>query len=104
MKLYHGTSTGARDAILRDGFHDGRGRYMTDREHVGVWLSDRLLDEQMDALLVVEIDGSLVEPYEWVNEPFTGYREFLVPAATLNTHAKVTAADWFTEYERNDLK
>jgi len=103
MKLYHGTTTAAQQAILLAGFQDGSGSYMTDREHSGVWLSNRLLDENegvcSEALLIVEIDAGLVEPYEWVNEPPMGYREFLVPAAILNAHATVTSGDRTSESE-----
>jgi hypothetical protein len=69
-----------------------------------VWLSDCLLDENeggcSEALLIVEIDAGLVEPYEWVSDPSMGYREFLVPAAIINAHATVTGADWTSEYEK----
>lgn len=104
MKLYHGTTLTARTAILADGFRDGCGHYMTRREHRGVWLSDRLLDENegvsTEAVLIVDIDASLIGPYEWVNEPSMGYREFLVPAAILNAHSSRGRAAWARKWSR----
>ena len=104
MKLYHGTTAAACTAILAEGFSDGVGRYMTTAEHRGVWLSDRLLDENegapTEALLIVDIDSRLIAPYEWVNEPPMGYREFLIPAAIVNAHGKVTVTDWIAEAEK----
>jgi hypothetical protein len=57
MHLFHRTRAGLE--ILRGGFRDGRGSYMTDSEHVGVWLSDVPLDAREGAvgewLLVVSL-------------------------------------------------
>jgi hypothetical protein len=47
MKLYHRTYH-ARE-ILTEGFRDGKGCYMTDRESKGVWFSDRPLDKNEGA-------------------------------------------------------
>jgi hypothetical protein len=44
MKLYHTTTGANAEAILREGFRDGEGRYGTDRLFRGVWLSDVPLD------------------------------------------------------------
>lgn len=95
-RYFHRTTAAATEAILAHGFRDGRGRYMTNTEHEGVWLSDRPLDvhegAEGDTLLAVEVPSDLVEPYEWIEEG-KGYREFLVPAALLNAQGKVTIAD-----------
>ena len=96
--FYHCTTAEAAAAILAGGFRDGRGSYLavTDSEYSGVWISDRPLNVNDGAkgnlLLIVEIEADRVIPYEWVNEPFMGHREFLVPAAVLNAHAKVRRA------------
>ena len=37
MKLFHRTRTA--ETILREGFRDAAGYYLTDRFHEGVWLS-----------------------------------------------------------------
>ena len=92
-RFYHRT-TGARAAtILADGFRDATGEYLTQQEHTGVWLSDVPLDANEgtsgDALLEVAIDGTEIAQYEWVQEPSFGYREWLVPAALLNSRAQV---------------
>jgi hypothetical protein len=42
--LFHVTNAESAKAILRDGFRDSPGRYLTDHEFSGVWLSDRPLD------------------------------------------------------------
>jgi hypothetical protein len=95
-RYFHRTTTAATEAILAHGFRDGRGRYMTDTEHEGVWVSDRPLDANECAwgvmLLAVEVPAHVVEPYEWIEEG-KPYREFLVPAALLNAQGKVTIAD-----------
>jgi hypothetical protein len=89
MKLYHRTGIEAARAILCDGFRDGRGTYLTVHEHEGVWLSDCPLDENEGAegpvLFSIKMSVSEVRPFEWV-EDGKGYREFLVPAALVNSH------------------
>jgi hypothetical protein len=42
MRVFHRTAS--PEAILASGFQDATGRYMTDREWTGVWLSDRPLN------------------------------------------------------------
>lgn len=87
MKLYHRTD--AADAILRDGFRDRTGSYLTEGDFIGVWLSDRPLDGNEgawgDSVLVVDMPETTVVPFEWV-EDGKSYREFLVPAEVLNAH------------------
>lgn len=89
-KVFHRTSAAAWRAIRREGFRDASGTYMTSSEHTGVWVSDRPLDENEgaggDVLLSLEVpDLSALAPYEWVEES-KGYREWLVPAAVLNSY------------------
>jgi hypothetical protein len=97
MKLYHRTTASRAEAILRDGFKDGTGHYLTDQLHSGVWLSNEPLDcnegATGDVLLEVEglIDAELAA-YEWVEEGKT-YREWLIPAAIVNTKATVRIVD-----------
>ncbi len=65
MILWQRTSAAHAESILRDGFRDGHGRYMTDREFSGVWLSDQPLDSNDgaygDALLRVDLACSETE-------------------------------------------
>ena len=49
MILWHRTGKAAAESIFRNGFQDGRGTYMTGREHSGVWLSDQPLDSNEGA-------------------------------------------------------
>ncbi len=87
--FYHRTTSAAADAIIRERFRDGNGRYLTGEIHSGVWLSDVPLDENEgadgDCLLEVTVDASkeLFADYEWIEE-FKSYHEWLIPAAVLN--------------------
>lgn len=87
MKLFHRTSHA--DAILRQGFRDSTGTYMTVNEYSGVWLSNVPLDINEgavgDVVLTVEIPEEVVAEHEWV-EDGKGYREFLVPAEVVNRY------------------
>jgi len=44
MIFYHRTTTQAAQQILKDGFRDATGAYLTTSEWTGVWLSDVPLD------------------------------------------------------------
>jgi len=96
MMLYHRTTRAAADAILRDGFIDGTGNYLTANKYSGVWLSDRPLDVNEgahgDVLLSVDLAETMVAPYEWIEEgkPF---REFLVPADVVNRGRRAEVTD-----------
>lgn len=87
MRLYHSTTETNASCIMHEGFRDCTGYYMTEEPHTGVWLSDMPLDENegaaSGALLSVELDETVVTPFEWVEEG-KPYREFLVPAKIVN--------------------
>jgi hypothetical protein len=91
VRLYHVTDQA--EQILSEGFRDGVGKYGTDADLRGVFLSDQPLDANEGAvgndMLIVEIPVSLVGEFELVEEGKT-YREFLVPASVLHAHAQVT--------------
>src|ERR1035437_6378948 len=88
MILYHSATRENAGSILREGFRDHTDYYMTRKLYTGVWLSDRPLDENegasSEALLRLELDEASIVRFEWV-EDGKGYREFLVPAAIVNT-------------------
>ena len=94
MILYHRTSTEAATAILREGFRDATGRYMTDRLHSGVWLSAVPLDLNSggggDAVLRISLNLSekRLAEYEWVEEG-KEYREWLIPSELVNAGGAV---------------
>jgi hypothetical protein len=97
LTVFHMTTQAAAENILRDGFRDAVGRYLTDREWSGVWVSDRPLDmnernEGGEVLLQIDIAEDLLAEFEWVEEgkPF---REWLVPAAVLNDAGTVKLSD-----------
>lgn len=98
MILWHRTHAAAAESILRDGFRDGHGRYMTDREWSGVWLSAQPLNSNDgacgDTLLRVELacSESEISDFEWVEEGKT-CREWLIPAAFVNGLAEVSLAE-----------
>jgi hypothetical protein len=87
VKLYHPTRHAAE--ILRDGFGERSGAYLTATDHSGVWLFDRpladhIIDDDLDEILELELPESVAAAYEWhVGLP---YREFLMPAALLNLY------------------
>jgi hypothetical protein len=94
MKLYHQTTAAVARAILRNGFIDGTGHYLSDDLHSGVWLSDTPLDlsegASGDTLPEVELaitDHELAQ-YEWIEEG-KPYREWLIPAAAINCKMKL---------------
>lgn len=89
--LYHRTTRRGAESILKEGFRDGCGTYLTRRNWRGVWLSNVPLDENEgargDVLLTVHanIPAKELRRYEWKEEG-KGYREFLIPARVLNPH------------------
>ena len=89
LKLFHLTSADAARSILRSGFKDGTESYMTDQQHTGVWFSD-IPDPQHGPGVLLEVDFALTEQeltqYEWVEEG-SHIREFLIPAAVVNSKA-----------------
>ena len=91
MRCYHRTNRA--DDILENGFRDGKGTYMTSMMLEGVFLSDRPLDENEGAhglvVLKLEIPESVLVPYELVEED-KPYREFCIPAETVNQHGPPT--------------
>jgi hypothetical protein len=92
------------ETIRAEGFRDGEGSYLTASRHRGVWVADRVLDENEgavgDVILVLEIPDSVAEPFEWVEEG-KPYREFLIPAATLNRYPIIEEIpDWMPAHDR----
>lgn len=94
LKLFHRTSAEIADKIVRSGFKDGTGNYLTANKHSGVWLSDVPLDANEgpsgDTLLEVKLDlpERDLRQYEWI-EKGKPYRKWLIPAWLINTQAKV---------------
>jgi hypothetical protein len=89
MKLYHATLHATE--ILRDGFGESSGTYLTESDHSGVWLFDRPVDNYMGGgdlavLLELEIPEPVVAPFEWASS--LPYRQFLMPAALLNKYGR----------------
>lgn len=92
--FYHRTSTENAHSIVKNGFKDSSGHFLSNRTWTGVWLSCRP-PETADSLhghsvLVVHLEMSEHESARW---EFTGegrpYREWLIPAKILNRRATV---------------
>ena len=70
LTVFHRTTKDAAAKILQGGFRDITGRYLTDREWSGVWVSDRPLDNSEgasgEALLQIDIAEDLLAAFEWV--------------------------------------
>ena len=88
MQVYHRTSSAP--AILASGFRDAEGHFGTDRLWHGVWLSDVPVDANDgaagDVVLTLSIPEAVLAEWEWVEEGVKRYREFLVPAETVNRY------------------
>ncbi len=85
MRLYHPTRHAAE--ILRDGFGEDSGTYLTATDHSGVWLFDRPVDKRMgggeDAVMLeLEVPAAIALPFE--SSVSLPYRQFLMPARILN--------------------
>jgi hypothetical protein len=100
MLCYHRTP--ASEEILRNGFRDGDGTYLTGQMHRGVWLSDRPLDVSEGAkgndLLCMDIPEDVLVDSEWVEEG-KPYREFLLPASLVNSYGPPRLVDDEDEVE-----
>ena len=114
MKLFHVTGNKNAEAILKEGFkegfrgirpgiRDGTGTYLTDREWSGVWISDKPFDDAHLSdgitLFAIEIPEEDISDLEWVEEG-KPYREWLVPAALLNSYGPPVVTD---DYEDDEI-
>lgn len=102
MRLYHRSYYA--EVIATEGFRDGEGGYLTAGTHRGVWMSDQPLNvnegAQGDVILAVEMPEDIAAPFEWTEEG-KGYREFLIPAETLNRYPIVESVpDWMPSDDR----
>lgn len=88
--MFH--TTGAAEAILSQGFRDATGSYLGVML-TGVWMSDKPVDSNEgakgDQVLRVNFPSDVdIDAYELIEDGKT-YREWCVPAALVNDHAKV---------------
>jgi len=99
--LFHATTAERAEAILRDGFVDGRGNYTAEIELSGVWLFDFPLDANVsawgDAVLAVSfvLPLSCLAEFE-VIEDAKPYREWCVPSDFIRQHATVAFVPYFS--------
>lgn len=82
------------DEILRNGFRDGAGTYMTGHMQTGVFVSDYPLDENEgargDVVLALRIPDELFGEYEWIEEG-KPYREAMIPPPSSTATARPCA-------------
>ena len=86
MKLYHRTRNA--EEIMKQGFKDARGQFLTIHEWTGVWFLDRPLKsngDEGDTILEIEIPFDAVRKYLW-KEQDKPYREFVIPAKLANRY------------------
>jgi hypothetical protein len=99
VRLFHATTPDAAATIMREGFRDAEGSYMLVNFVLrGVFVSDVPLDENEgckggELLEVTLPDDVDLDDFELVEEGPTGmgmgYREWCVPAETLNSRGSV---------------
>ena len=96
MRFFHIASNKNAEAILKEGFRDGTGYYLTDREHTGVWICDKPFDESYqddtNTLFGIEIPEEDISDLERVEEG-KPYREWLVEASILNSYGPPMVVD-----------
>ena len=99
MRLFHIASKANAEAILKDGFRDVMGYHHADQEWTGVWVSSKPLDwsqrqylDDAHTLFAIEIPEDVISEFEWVEEAKT-IREWLVPAALLNSYGLPVVTD-----------
>ena len=101
MRLFHITSNANAEAILKEGFRDATWYYLTDQQHTGVWVSTEPFDGydgDASTLFAIEIPEDVMGEFEWV-QPGMRLREFLVPAALLNSYGPPVVTDDYDDGE-----
>jgi hypothetical protein len=106
MRLFHITNIANAEAILKDGFRDVMGYHHAGQEWTGIWVSSEPLDwsqrQYLDdgiTLFAIEIPEEDISDLEWVEEG-KAYREWLVPAALLNSYGPPVVTD---DYEDDEI-
>jgi hypothetical protein len=94
MRLYHPTRHA--ESIMRDGFGEWTGTYLTESDNSGVWVFDRPVDRRTGGgdeavMLVLEVPEAVVLPFETPSH--SSYRQFLMPAALLNLYGPPEISD-----------
>jgi hypothetical protein len=90
MKLYHRTTRANADLILREGFRNEEERYTSDFSDEGVWFSDVPRDavecdpDEVVVAIDVGFSARSLSTFE-CSEDETAYREWLIPAALVNS-------------------
>ncbi len=101
MRFFHITSNANAEAILKEGFRDAPGYCLTDQQHTGVWVSDEPFDgydADAKTLFTIEIPEDAISEFEWVEEG-KSIREWLIPAALLNSYGPPVVTDDYDDDE-----
>ena len=103
MKLFHITTKTNGEAILKDGFRDVMGYHHAGQEWSGVWVSSepfhwacRQFLDDANTLIAIEIPEDAISEFEWVEEAKT-LREWLIPAALLNSYGPPVVTDYYDD-------
>ena len=103
MRFFHIASNKNAEAILKEGFRDGTGYYLTDRLWTGVWISDKPFEDahlsDTNTLLGIEIPEEDISDLEWPEEG-KPYREWLVLAEILNSYGPPAVID---DYDSDEI-
>ena len=103
MIFFHIASNKNAEAILKEGFRNGKGYYLTDRIWGGVWISDKPFDDEHLSddvtLLAIEIPEEDISDCESVEEG-KPYREWLVDDKILNSYGPPLLVD---DYEDDEI-
>ena len=103
MRFFHITDNANAGAILKEGFRDATKQYLTDQEWTGVWVSTEPIEgynADTKTIFAIEIPEDVISEFEWV-QPGIRLREFLVPAALLNSYGPPVVTDDYDEIVPN---
>jgi len=90
-RFWHHRTREIADVILKAGFKNAKGTYLTVNEYEGMWISDDPLDVNEGAdgdtylEILLDLPDDVLAQYEWV-EIRKPYREWLIKADLLNQH------------------
>ena len=102
MRLFHIACNKNAEAILKEGFRNGTGYYLTDRLWEGVSIFDKPFNDEhlsdTDTLFAIEIPEEDISDLEWVEEG-KPYREWLVDDKILNSYGPPLVVDDYDDDE-----
>ena len=102
MRLFHIACNKNAEAILKEGFRNGTGYYLTDRLWEGVWIFDKPFNDEhlsdTDTLFAIEIPEEDISDCEWAEEG-KAYQKLLVDDKILNSYGPPLVVDDYDDDE-----